>query len=142
MSVRGLVHHIDLSVSDLDASRRFYDTVLAYLGYARLQDYPDGTDWDWQGEGPFHSVGIVRANGEHAARKPDRYSPGLHHLAWTAEDRADVDGLHTLLLTIGAAVLDAPAPYPNYGADYYAVFFTDPDGIKLEFACGRTEASA
>jgi catechol 2,3-dioxygenase-like lactoylglutathione lyase family enzyme len=139
VSLRGLVHHIDLSVSDLEASRAFYDHVLGYLGYARSQEYPDGTDWDWQGEGPFHSVGIVRSKGENASRAPDRFAPGLHHLAWAADDPADVDGLHALLVSIGATVLDAPAHYPQYGRDYHAVFFADPDGLKLELACGRTE---
>ena len=41
--------------------------------------------------------------------------------------------MHALLLRIGATVLDAPAEYPQYGAGYYAVFFSDPDGLKLEF---------
>jgi len=59
----------------------------------------------------------------------------LHHLAWRAESRADVDALHQRLLEIGATVLDAPADYPQYnkGRGYYAVFFTDPDGLKLEY---------
>lgn len=140
--MRGLVHHIDLSVSDLEVSRVFYDHVLGYLGYARSEEHPDGTDWDWQGKGPFHSVGIISAKGENAARTPDRFAPGLHHLAWTADDPADIDGLHALLVSIGATVLDAPARYPQYGRDYYAVFFADPDGLKLECACGRTEATA
>jgi catechol 2,3-dioxygenase-like lactoylglutathione lyase family enzyme len=34
---------------------------------------------------------------------------------------------------MGARILDAPADYPQYGAGYYAVFFADPDGLKLEF---------
>lgn len=59
----------------------------------------------------------------------------LHHLAWTADDRADVDRMHRLLLDIGATVLDAPAEYPKYGPGYYAVFFADPDGLKLEYVC-------
>ena len=63
----------------------------------------------------------------------DRYSPGLHHVAWHAQSRADVDRLHALLVEIGATVLDAPADYPQYGDGYYAVFFADPDGLKLEF---------
>ena len=54
-------------------------------------------------------------------------------MAWTAESRADVDALHQLLLAIGAQVLDAPADYPEYAAGYYAVFFADPDGLKLEY---------
>ena len=48
-----------------------------------------------------------------------------------AESR-DVDRLHTLLIEIGATVLDPPASYPQYGEGYYAVMFADPDGLKLE----------
>lgn len=47
--------------------------------------------------------------------------------------RGDVDRLHELLLAMGARILDAPADYPRYGTGYYAVFFADPDGLKLEF---------
>lgn len=54
-------------------------------------------------------------------------------MAFRAADRADVDALYTLLQNIGATVLDAPAEYPQYSEGYYAVFFTDPDGLKLEY---------
>jgi glyoxylase I family protein len=37
------------------------------------------------------------------------------------------------VLGVGARILDAPTDYPRYGNGYYAVFFTDPDGVKLEF---------
>jgi predicted lactoylglutathione lyase len=57
----------------------------------------------------------------------------MHHLAFDAESREDVDALHALLVKIGAQVLDAPADYPQYGSGYYAVFFADPDGLKLEY---------
>lgn len=67
------------------------------------------------------------------AARTIRYTPGLHHLAWNAESRADVDALHALLLRIGADVLDPPAEYSHYGEGYYAVFFADPDGLKLEY---------
>ena len=56
-----------------------------------------------------------------------------HATAWIAESRKDVDELHALLTGIGAAVLDPPTDYPEYGAGYYAVMFADPDGLKLEF---------
>jgi catechol 2,3-dioxygenase-like lactoylglutathione lyase family enzyme len=54
-------------------------------------------------------------------------------LAFTAEDRSDVEKMHELLKQMGATVLDAPAEYP-YAPGYFAVYFTDPDGLKFEFA--------
>jgi glyoxylase I family protein len=137
MSARRLVHHIDLTVSDLARSRVFYESVLGFLGYRRSADHDNGSDWDRIGE-PFHSIGILIAHGEGAVRTHDRYAPGLHHLAWTSDSREDVDRLHTLLQEIGATILDAPADYPRYGPDYYAVFFADPDGLKLEYVFGTT----
>lgn len=136
--MRGLIHHIDLTVSDLNRSRPFYDHLLTYMGYVRSDDHANGTDWDWQGDGPFHSIGILVSRGEEAGRVHDRYSPGLHHLAWTADSREDVDRLHAELIARGATILDAPADYPRYGPVYYALFFADPDGLKLEYVYGAT----
>jgi glyoxylase I family protein len=131
--MRGLIHHIDLTVTELDRSRHFYDHVLGFIGYFRSDDHESGTDWDLIGPGPFVSIGIIKAKGKHAARVHDRGSTGLHHLALTAGSRADVDLLYAKLLEIEAAVLDPPALYPRYHPDYYALFFSDPDGLKLEY---------
>jgi catechol 2,3-dioxygenase-like lactoylglutathione lyase family enzyme len=79
------------------------------------------------------SIGVLRARGEHSDRSHDRYSPGLHHIAWNAASRDDVDAMYALLRRIGANILDPPANYPRYGPGYYAVFFADPDGLKLEY---------
>jgi glyoxylase I family protein len=141
MKARGLVHHIDLTVSNVASSRQFYDRVLGYFGYERAEDHPGGSDWNHMGSEPFHSIGILSARNAGAARMHDRYEPGLHHLAWTADSREDVDRLHDLLIEWGVTVLDAPADYPRYGPDYYAVFFADPDGLKLEFVSGTTGAA-
>lgn len=141
MSVRGLIHHIDLTVTDAPRSRIFYDAVLGFLGYRRSADHDHGSDWD-RGGTPFHSIGIVEARGEGAARAHDRTSPGLHHLAWTADSQGDVDALHQLLCDISATILDAPADYPQYGPTYYALFFADPDGLKLEYVYGATASAS
>ena len=62
----------------------------------------------------------------------DRGQPGLNHLAFTAAHRPDVDRLYGLLKEIGAQILDPPAEYA-YFPGYYAVYFSDPDGVKIEF---------
>ena len=131
---RGQIHHIDLTVRDVKASAAFYEAVLGFMGYTRSYEDSRGIDWDLTDtRSGFCSVGIKSAEGDGAARAHDRYSPGLHHLAWSAESRDDVDRLYAVLLEIGATVLVAPAAYPQYGANYYAVFFADPDGLKLEY---------
>lgn len=131
--MRGAVHHIDLTVKDPDASRAFYEAVLGFMGYVLKDDHARGFDMDLKTDAGFCSIGVMRARGDNAARVHDRYSPGLHHIAWNAESRADVDQLYALLQTIGATILDPPADYPQYGDGYYAVFFADPDGLKLEY---------
>ena len=131
--MRGMVNHIDLTVVDPQRSRPFYEQVLGFMGYRCVADHDRGYDFDLQTAAGFTSIGIVRAVGANAGRTHDRYSPGLHHLAWSAADRADVDRLYDLLRAIGATILDAPADYPKYGPGYYAVFFADPDGLKLEY---------
>lgn len=131
--MRGAVHHVDLTVKDPTASRAFYEAVLGFMGYVLKDDHSRGFDMDLRTEDGFCSIGIMRAQGPNAARAHDRYSPGLHHIAWTARSREDVDALYGVLLKIGATVLDPPAEYPRYGAGYYAVFFADPDGLKLEY---------
>jgi catechol 2,3-dioxygenase-like lactoylglutathione lyase family enzyme len=143
---RGFPHHLDLTVTDLPRSIAFYDKVLGELGYARTgayagdvpcwvlhMDVPMSRAQDAQerlsGEGTnIFSIGL------HAARNDvahDRYSAGFHHLALHAESRAEVDAFHAFLLRECIHVLDAPAEY-DYAPGYYAVFFADPDGLKLE----------
>jgi catechol 2,3-dioxygenase-like lactoylglutathione lyase family enzyme len=130
--MRGAVHHIDLTVRDPDASRGFYGAILEFAGYGLEREDSRGFDWSLPGGS---SIGVMRASETGATRRHDRYSPGLHHLALRADSREDVDAMHRVLLGIGATVLDAPAEYPQYnrGRGYYAVFFADPDGLKLEF---------
>ncbi len=133
--LRGAINHIDLTVIDPITSRPFYDAVLGYLGFERFRVAGD-ENLLWhstiQGQRLF-SVALRKASPAGARKQHDRDSPGLHHLAFHATSREDVDGLFELLEQFGATLLDAPAEYPQYAPDYYAVFFTDPDGLKLEF---------
>jgi len=130
--MRGGLHHIDLSVKDVAASKAVYGLVLEFLGYRLVTDKPRQCEWDLGPEGHGASLGIKACAPEEASHAHRRYAPGLHHLAWRAASRDDVDRLHALLVEQGVPVLDPPAHYPEYSGDYYAVFFEDPDGIKLE----------
>jgi len=128
--MRGTIDHFDLTVQDVAISAPFYETLLSFLGYRRVREEPSGIDWDLLSPSGSCSIGIKPAR---TARAHDRYSCGLHHLAWRAESRGDVDRLYNLLLSVPATILDPPAEYPHYDAGYYAVFFADPDRMKLEF---------
>jgi catechol 2,3-dioxygenase-like lactoylglutathione lyase family enzyme len=131
--IRGFLSHVDLTVTDLTSSVDFYDRVLGRLGYRRMDGVGAGAPC-WaiaDASGGFFTIALKPARPEPKAARHDRYAPGLHHLAFHADSRADVDRFHDFLREIGATVLDAPAEY-GYTPGYYAVFFADPDGIKLE----------
>ena len=131
--VRGSLSHVDLTVSDLQRSVDFYDRVLGRLGYRRLDEVGAGAPC-WaisDAHGGFFTIALKPARPERATTTHDRYAPGLHHLAFHADSREDVNEFHDFLLDLGATILDPPAEY-DYTPGYYAVFFTDPDNIKLE----------
>jgi len=135
------IHHLDLNVSNLEVSAAFYDRVLTFIGYRRVDlsspGEPAGFDWAAPDDGgPLFSIGLYRAQN---SRPYDRLAPGIHHLALRAKNREEADKLHHVLLKMDAAILEPPREYPQYESGYYAVFFLDPDGIKLEFVYTPSE---
>jgi catechol 2,3-dioxygenase-like lactoylglutathione lyase family enzyme len=124
----GWLHHIDITVTDLARSTEFYHRVLPLLGWQRRADVAEGPIWG----GDRAEVGLQPARPE-SRRVHDRYSPGLHHLAFGAPDRESVDRVYAELQRLGVPILDPPASYEQYAPGYYAVFFSDPDGMKLEY---------
>jgi catechol 2,3-dioxygenase-like lactoylglutathione lyase family enzyme len=124
----GWLHHVDLTVRDVSRAIEYYDRVLPLMGFVRMADAADGPVW----AGAHVEIGLQRARATSGAAH-DRYSPGLHHLAFGAHDRAEVDRLHEELQRLGVEILDAPAEYEQYAPGYYAVFFAGPDGVKLEY---------
>ena len=126
IQVLGL-EHIDLTVNDGARSRVFYDKVLGELGFRKYEG-EDSVHWS---NGQM-TLAIREASGVHRDAQFDRYRVGLHHLALRARSRTDIDAFHNFLVNEKITVLDTPAEYPHYGENYYAVFFADPDGMKLE----------
>ena len=121
------VEHIDLTVNDVARSRAFYDKVLVELGFRK---YEDENYIHWSNA--QMTIAIRAASDAYRGAEFDRYRVGLHHLAFRARSRADVDQFHRFLVREKVTILDTPAEYPQYGREYYAVFFADPDGMKLE----------
>ena len=124
------VDHFDLVVSDLERSLDFYRALLEPLGYT-------GTG-EIVGEQGEHVVyiggkGVVPFS-LRQARTPgtyDRYRVGIHHVAFEAWSRGLVDERAAWLAERGAEIESQPQEY-GYMPGYYALFFYDPDGIKLE----------
>ena len=125
------VHHVDLVVSSIERSLPFYRELLAPLGFHRVGEVEgERGETIWYLSGPGSSIGLREAQSERE-QPVDRYEVGLHHLALEASSRASVDDRAAWLRSRGAEIESGPEEY-GYSPGYYAVFFSDPDGIKLE----------
>jgi catechol 2,3-dioxygenase-like lactoylglutathione lyase family enzyme len=123
------VHHVDLVVSSIERSLPFYRDLLAPLGYHRISEVEgERGETIWYLDGPEVALGLREAqtDGTH-----DRYRVGIHHVAFEAWSRGLVDERAAWLAERGAEIESQPQEY-GYMPGYYAVFFYDPDGIKLE----------
>jgi glyoxylase I family protein len=125
------VHHVDLVVSSIERSLPFYRDLLGPLGFHRIGEVEgERGETIWYMGGPGSQIGLREAQTQ-AGQPYDRYSVGLHHLAFEASSRAGVDERTAWLRNQGAEIESEPQEY-GYMPGYYAVFFYDPDGIKLE----------
>jgi catechol 2,3-dioxygenase-like lactoylglutathione lyase family enzyme len=120
------IDHLVLSVGDFARSKEFYDKLLGFLGFKRKYDYDDMTGWS---NGKTLSW-IAAADVQGRKRKYRKGDVEFHHYAFELSSRKDVDQLGAFLEENKMTVLDPPGEY--YDRNYYAVYFTDPDGMKLE----------
>jgi catechol 2,3-dioxygenase-like lactoylglutathione lyase family enzyme len=119
------VDHIAVRVSDFARSKAFYAALFEFLGFEVLDEYDDAIGWT-NGKTRYW-IGAADAAGK--KHKHRIGSVGLHHYAFQLRSRKDVDALQAFLQELGAKIVD---PAGEYYDDYYAVFFLDPDGMKLE----------
>ena len=123
------LHHVDLVVSSIERSLPFYRDLLAPLGFHRIGEVEgERGETIWYLSGADCSIGLRESQSEGPF---DRYRVGLHHLALEAGSRAVVNERAEWLRAHGAEIESGPEEY-SYVPGYYAVFFYDPDGIKLE----------
>ncbi|MCF8532906.1 MAG: VOC family protein [Reyranella sp.] len=116
------IDHISVRVSDYEKSKAFYAKLFAFLGFELSDDY--GTTIGWTNGRTRYW--IAPAEGRKTHRIGD---VGFHHYAFELRSRADVDALQAFLEKEKVRIVDPAAEYYD---DYYAIFFLDPDGLKLE----------
>jgi catechol 2,3-dioxygenase-like lactoylglutathione lyase family enzyme len=117
------IDHLSIRVSNYEASKAFYSRLFEFLGFEVEAEYPGTMGWK-NGQTLFWIAG---AEGRKTYRIGD---VGIHHYAFRLRSRKDVDDLDAFLRNeLKARIVD---PAGEYYEDYYAVFFLDPDGIKLE----------
>jgi glyoxylase I family protein len=127
--------HVDLCVSSVERSLPFYRGLLEPLGWTGLKEVEGerGETINYlsvEGRG-VAALGIREMQSDARATPYDRYALGLHHLCFDAPSREAVDDRARWLAEQGATIESGPQEY-DYSPGYYAVFFSDPDGIKLE----------
>ncbi|MFL6585107.1 MAG: VOC family protein [Chthoniobacterales bacterium] len=128
MSARRYFDHIDLRVKNRERAQKFYAHILPAIGFTSDES---GERW-----GAFQ---VPEPNDK--AREffgfiedPD-HRPNESRIAFWAETRADVDRIAEVLRKAGAPNIEGPQIWTEYTPGYYAVFFEDPDGNKLEVCC-------
>jgi len=122
-----MLDHVSIGVGDIERSRRFYDTVLATLGYKRMMDV-EATS----GYGRDTAVYWIALADRPVPPDPES---GLH-FCFTAPTRAGVDAFYAAALKAGGVDNGKPGLRKDYGENYYAAFVIDPDGYRLEAYCG------
>lgn len=136
-----VIDHIEITVKDVQSAAAFYDRLLPLLGFD-VRTRSEATIAAHEKhvvsyEHPRLGFAITSPLRVFAGETINRRKPGaLHHLAFRAASRAEVNRLHVELKAIGVTGLTTPREYPEYTpTGYYAIYFKDPEGIKYEIVC-------
>jgi catechol 2,3-dioxygenase-like lactoylglutathione lyase family enzyme len=131
-----MLHHLSLGAQDIEGAARFYDAVLAPLGYVRVwTDLRPGEQGQAVGYGPPGSGDRLAIK---QVAQPIPSIPGFH-VAFSAPSRAAVVAFHSAALAASGKDNGSPSLRPGYGPDYFAAFVVDPEGHRLEAVCKVTE---
>jgi catechol 2,3-dioxygenase-like lactoylglutathione lyase family enzyme len=142
--VKPIIDHIQITVKDLKIAESFYDKFLSVLGFdithkkkGRVAKHEfDVVEYS-------HPLLIFGINSPRETFKEEaihRRRPGaLHHLAFKAESREEVDRIYLLIKETGAKIVEEPKFFPQHGESYYALYFKDLEGIKYEIVYEERE---
>jgi predicted enzyme related to lactoylglutathione lyase/heme-degrading monooxygenase HmoA len=129
--MRTLCDHLDVRVKDVAAARRFYEPFCAALGLTHVEPGPIWTTFESSDpSAPFLAI-----------TADPSFAPSPTRIALRADSREDVDRIAQAAKTAGATHFEEPALCPEYAEGYYAAFFDDPDGNRLE-VCYRPNQPA
>lgn len=124
--------HLGVNVPDLAIAREYYDAIMPMFGFELC-----GSGEDWFGYRPSSdddgATLIFNATPEGGTYS--RLRPGLQHIAFRVGSRAQVRTAHEWALAHGSEIVNEPRVWTEYHPDYYAVFWVDPNGFKLEAFC-------
>ena len=126
-----LLSHVDLRVRDRVQATAFYDAILNLLGAVKHE----GSRFTTWAIPPADALPDWRPNEWFGITEDATMAPGPNRVAFLAPSRGTVDAIATYLPAIGARAIEDP--HEAYGTTYYACFFEDPDGNKLEVLAER-----
>ncbi|MEH7305536.1 VOC family protein [Neobacillus drentensis] len=133
-----MLHHLEIYVSNISKSSEFWGWLLTELEYKPYQKWDSGISWK---QGETYLV-FVQAEECFLDVPYHRSRVGLNHLAFHAVSREQVDQITTQLKDKGVNILyQDKHPFAG-GDDHYAVFFEDPDRIKVELVAPLSELSS
>ena len=132
------IDHIYITVSDLARAEPFYDQVLVVALGFRKNAFALAGDPHIQYFNRHFGFVLRPAR---SVSPHDSYAPGLHHFCLRVDSIADVHMVAEQLRSAGIAATEAQL-YPEYAPDYWATFFSDPDGIRLEVTNSRQDRRA
>lgn len=128
------IDHIYITASDMARSEAFYDRAMSVMGFRKSTFAIDGEAHIQYFNRHFgYVLRPARSTNTH-----DAYSPGLHHLCFRVNSIADVVLVANGLRAAGINSTE-PTLHPDHAPDYWATFFSDPDGIRLEVTNYRQE---
>ena len=126
--MKGLLHHIEIYVRDLKKTTEFWGWLLSELGYAEFQSWEKGISYILNGS----YIVFVQVEEKYLDIPYHRCRAGLNHLAFRGESRDFVDYITKELKNRDIKILyEDKHPFAG-GPDYYAVYFEDPDRMKVE----------
>lgn len=124
----GLLHHIEIYVSDLKRSAEFWGWFLTLLGYTPFQEWDCGRSWKL---GPTYIV-LVQTQDKYLDIPYHRCRVGLNHLAFYAKSHHQIKDITEELRNKGMTILYEDKHLYTIGKDHNVVYFEDPDRIKVE----------